>query len=165
MQFVESILGWHNRLTSLCALIAVNLFYALLFVFDKTLLSVSCYVGLLFLSVGLLFRVTTEQKHSAKTTGGGGGGEAGALAGAGGKTGGGGIGGGNNNHNLRLHHHHPAAPPPPVVAATPPPPPPPLVVVVVAVVSWLLYGVATTIVWRFSVMNPCRTPSCASMNG
>eukprot|EP00922_Rhytidocystis_sp_ex-Travisia-forbesii_P017179 GHVS01025620.1.p1 GENE.GHVS01025620.1~~GHVS01025620.1.p1 ORF type:complete len:158 (+),score=47.22 GHVS01025620.1:26-475(+) len=149
MQFVESILGWHNRLTSLCALIAVNLFYALLFVFDKTLLSVSCYVGLLFLSVGLLFRVTTEQKHSAKTTGGGGGGEAGALAGAGGKTGGGGIGGGNNNHNLRLHHHHPAAPPPPVVA----------------VVSWLLYGVATTIVWRFSVMNPCRTPSCASMNG
>eukprot|EP00922_Rhytidocystis_sp_ex-Travisia-forbesii_P043401 GHVS01064734.1.p1 GENE.GHVS01064734.1~~GHVS01064734.1.p1 ORF type:complete len:224 (+),score=13.28 GHVS01064734.1:82-753(+) len=66
MRWLESILAWENNITSACTLGCINLFYALVFLLDKTLLSLTCYLLLFFLGVGLFFRLCAPagEKHN-----------------------------------------------------------------------------------------------------
>eukprot|EP00922_Rhytidocystis_sp_ex-Travisia-forbesii_P043402 GHVS01064735.1.p1 GENE.GHVS01064735.1~~GHVS01064735.1.p1 ORF type:complete len:223 (+),score=10.42 GHVS01064735.1:81-749(+) len=66
MRWLESVLTWENKLTSACALGCINLFYALMFLLDKTLLSLTCYLLLFFLGVGVFFRLCASADEKKK---------------------------------------------------------------------------------------------------
>eukprot|EP00922_Rhytidocystis_sp_ex-Travisia-forbesii_P005656 GHVS01008219.1.p1 GENE.GHVS01008219.1~~GHVS01008219.1.p1 ORF type:complete len:226 (+),score=22.85 GHVS01008219.1:181-858(+) len=68
MKWLESILSWHNKVTSFCALLCVNLLYALLFIFGKTFLSVFCYSAVLVIVAGLLLKGTPPNNNNKQTS-------------------------------------------------------------------------------------------------